>query len=208
MAAVARVLAALAVAAAASLVLLASVPAARVAAPLCAAVPPNWVDQLGLPQCGVVDHVPGSSSRVSSCRWVTPPARHGLEIAAGRISCPGAGACVERRSGAAVSWLGRTVAPVELRCADGRVVTAQLAGAALADKSGRVCAFVRPHDVLNLLRFKVPATWAGKLVVIWALGATTGSGQPIDLQVEDAILPLTGKQFNCVTLLISGSPVS
>lgn len=208
MAAAGRALAALAAVAAASLVLLASAPAAGVKAPLCGAVPPSWVDQLQLPQCGVVDHLPGSSPRVSACRWVTPPTRDGLEISAGRISCPGAGQCLERRSGEAITWLGRPVAPIVLRCADGRRVTAQLAGVALADKAGRVCAFVRPRQILTLLRFKVPASWAGKLVVIWALGATTATGKPIDVQVEDAILPLGGTRFNCVLLLTDGSPVS
>lgn len=206
MAAVGRALVAAALAAAASLVLLAPVPAAVAESPLCAGIPATWIDRLQLPPCGVVDRLPGAPRRVSSCRWVTPPARRGLEIGAGRISCPGAGRCVEHRAGAAGTWLGRPAVPVELRCADGRRVTVQLAALALADKTGRVCGLVRPV-VPELFRFRIPASWGGQLVVIWALGAAAPNGSPLDLQVESAILGLGGKQVDCLNFLSSGNPI-
>jgi hypothetical protein len=206
MAAVGRALSALAVAAAASLVLLAPSPAAVVESPLCAGIPATWIDRLQLPPCGVVDRLPGAPRRVSSCRWVTPPARRGLEIAAGRISCPGAGRCVEHRAGAAGTWLGRPAVPVELRCADGRRVMIQLAAVAVADQAGRVCGPVRPITQ-ELLGFRVPAFWGGRLVVIWALGTAAPNGSPVDLHVEGAILPLGGKQYDCLKLLSSGNPM-
>jgi hypothetical protein len=206
MAAVGRALAAAALAAAASLVLLAPAPAAVAASSLCAGIPASWIDGLHLPPCGVVDRLPGAPRRVSSCRWVTPPARRGLEIGAGRISCPGAGRCVEHRAGAAGTWLGRPAVPVELRCADGRRVTVQLAALALADKTGRVCGLVRPV-VPELFRFRIPASWGGQLVVIWALGAAAPNGSPLDLQVESAILRLGGKQVDCLNFLSSGNPI-
>jgi hypothetical protein len=99
------------------------------------------------------------------------------------------------------------VVPVELRCADGRRVTVQLAGLALADEAGRVCGLVRPQ-ISQLTRFVVPASWGGRLVVIWALGAAAPNGSPLDLQVESAILPLGGKQVDCLSFRATGTPVS
>ena len=56
-------------------------------------------------------------------------------------------------------------------------------------------------------RFRIPASWGGQLVVIWALGAAAPNGSPLDLQVESAILRLGGKQVDCLTFLSSGNPI-
>ena len=84
--------------------------------------------------------------------------------------------------------------------------TVQLAALALADKTGRVCGLVRPV-VPELFRFRIPASWGGQLVVIWALGAAAPNGSPLDLQVESAILGLGGKQVDCLKFLSSGNPI-
>src|SRR5690242_11980480 len=90
---------------------------------LCAGIPPSWPDRFQLPPCGTLERLAGAPARVSSCRWTTPPVRRGRTVAAGRISCPGAGSCAEHRLGAPGGpWLGGRVAPIDVRCADGRRV--------------------------------------------------------------------------------------
>ena len=97
--------------------------------------------------------------------------------------------------------------PVELRCAGGRRLTLQVVTVALADRSGHVCAAVRPY-VAPLRTFSVPAAWGGQLVVIWALATAARNDAPVSLEAEAAILPLRGSQQGCLALGASGTSLA
>jgi hypothetical protein len=174
---------------------------------LCTGIPASWPDRLQLPPCGIVERLAGAPRRFSSCRWTSPPVRRGRIVASGRISCPGAGGCTEHRLGAGGGpWLGGRVTPADVRCADGRRVTVQLVAVGLADRAGNVCAAISPIEQ-RLLRFEVPASWGGRLVVLWALGSAAPNGTPVGLQVEGTVLPLEGRRSGCLPLSGAGNPL-
>jgi hypothetical protein len=202
----ARALCAAVAAAAVLAALVVSGPASGARPNLCAGIPVSLPDRLQLPACGIVERLPGAPARAGSCRWTSPPVRRGRIVAAGGISCPGAGRCSERRLAGGGPWLGGRAAPVDLRCADGRRVTVQLVAVGLADRTGNVCTAVTPIEQ-RLLRFEVPGSWGGRLVVLWALGAAAPNGTPVSLQVEGAVLPLSGRASGCLPLSGAGNPI-
>jgi hypothetical protein len=159
-----------------------------------------WIDPAYLHpgQCGhVIAAAPGAPK---ACAFETPPRMtSSTTVSAGKFTCGGANCTRHAAAQPLAYWLGRHPEATSFTCTNRIRVALFAVWVRLTPPDGKACGPVQP-PIPQMDRFVVPASWGGRLQVIWNI-STWHDYRPAGYEYETATFSLHGKANGCHLLV-------